>query len=214
MPLRTTLPKVEIYVINTGEYDHEGLTHKGCDQLIAAYQTHLQNIHFGLAFVGPSTPQLQTIGLLYEAGQADHIPMALNVEQLDPFWVDQEDLPGITLENDLKTLRIRTSEQTLDSILGYSRRAMVLRGFFPEFLVRIAESETARSVRGRINYPILTISQSPLIEMAWPSSMVHHKLLRPADIICYTLEQTDRSNCRRWQILPEPEILSCPIMED
>ncbi|MFH1142686.1 MAG: hypothetical protein V1695_03150 [Candidatus Uhrbacteria bacterium] len=209
MPLHTNPPRVEIYVFNLGQHDDQKLTGHGRKQMLASYQEYLRRIHIGLVFAGSSDLQRQAVKL-FRKDISNRIPIPLLSKLLDPLWVDREDdLPGINLKNELETLRITTSQQTLDNVLKYARRAMVLRGYFPGLLIRIADGETARSVRGRIQYAILIITESPLAEMAWPGSMVHQDLLRPADIVHYTLMQGE--TCRDWTIQPNPKILRCPL---
>jgi len=211
MPLHTNLPRVEIFVFNLGEHDRCTLTDQGRKQMLASYQKHLRRIHIGLAYAGPSEPQKHAVELLREK-HSGRIPIPLVHKKLDPFSVDQQgNLPGISLANQLRTLRLATSQQTLDNVLKSASRSLVLRGQFPEFLLRIADRETADNVRGRIKFAILIITESPLAEMAWPGSMVHQDLLGPADIVHYTLVQG--KTCRHWQILPNPEILRCPEVE-
>ena len=210
MPLHKDKPGVEIFVFNLGQHQERvNLTNHGRDQMFASYDKHLRQTHLGLTFCAQVGAHRQAAEHLQDH-RPGHIPDPIIRDQLDPLWVDQQDdLPGISLEQDLKTLRLTQSRQTLDNVLKLSRRAMVLRGHFPEFLIRIADHETSRSLHGRIKYAILIVTESPLAEMAWPGSMVHRDLLRPADIVHYTIVQG--KTCRDWTIQPNPKILRCPL---
>jgi hypothetical protein len=196
VPLYKDPNRVEVYVLVAADEE----------TVVRAQREYLSEVDFGLIFSGRSMLMRKAaMTILERCSLVGYCPNL--VYELHPFQVDlQEGLPGNYLEDEMSTTEDAHQPQTLRSITTRCPRSLVLRGFFPQFLQRLAEAETARAVRGRVIRPILVVTGSPLAEMAWPEILFNDRLLKPGDLVKYTVEQLEERNCRRWVVLPAPDI--------
>ena len=195
MPLRTNLPRVEIYVLVAS--DSRTVTR--------TFDEHLLHTDFSQVFSGPSSlTRVATRVAIKRSGLISLKPTQFL--KLDPYHVDLLSvLSGPTLDETMRASR-QTVPLTLETLTKVCPRSLVLRGFFPEFLRSRAEAETARAVRGQVTRPLLVVTESPIPEMAWPEVLFHDRLLNPGDLVKFTVEQIEENNCRRWHTLPAPDI--------